>query len=70
MMSSQLKDELPCDNDRLRETHENALKKSEAHFMANTVGISTNTTESFLKSLKVRHEFNFHELVFSVMPSS
>ena len=57
-MMSQLKDELPCDNDQLRRSHEMALKNSESHFMADTAGISTNTIEKYLKKLKVRHKTN------------
>ena len=55
-MTSQLKDELPCDNDQLRRSHEMALENSESHFMADTAGISTNTIEKYLKKLKVRNK--------------
>ena len=60
-MSLQLKDKLPCDNDRLRNGHGVALKNSEAHFMADKAGISTNTIETFLKNLKVRPLFGLHD---------
>lgn len=60
-MSLQLKDKLPCDNDRLRNGHGMALEDSEAHFMADTAGISTNTIETFLKNLKVRPLFGLHD---------
>ena len=53
-MTTQLKDELPCNNDQLRRSHEMALQNSENHFMADTAGISTNTFEKYLKNLKVR----------------
>ena len=52
-MASQLKDKLPCDNDKLRMSHQMAFKNSEACFMAETAGISTNTTEKYLIKLKV-----------------
>ena len=58
IMSLQLKDMLPCDNDRLRNGHGMALKNSEAHLMA---GISANTIETFLKILKVRPLFGLHD---------
>ncbi|KAJ7380878.1 hypothetical protein OS493_004461 [Desmophyllum pertusum] len=51
-MTSQLKDELPCDNDQLRGSHGIALENSEGYFMAETAGISTNTIEMYLKKLK------------------
>ena len=60
-MSLQLKDKLPCDNDRLRNGHEMALENSEAHLMADTAGISANTIETFLKILKVRPLFGLHD---------
>ena len=53
VMESQLKGQLPCDNDELRKGHQMALEESEGHFMAETVGISTNTTEQYLNKLKV-----------------
>ena len=53
VMESQLKGQLPCDNDELRKGHQMALEDSEGHFMAETVGISTNTTEQYLNKLKV-----------------
>ena len=54
-MTTQLKDELPCNNDQLRTSHEMALENSENHFMADTAGISINTIERYLKKLKVRY---------------
>ena len=48
-MTTQLKDELPCNNIQLRRSHEMALQNSENHFMADTAGISTNTIEKYLK---------------------
>ena len=56
-MVLQLKDKLPCDNDRLRNGHAMALENSEAHFVKDTKGISTNTIEKFWKNLKVRYLF-------------
>ena len=55
-MTAQLKDELPCNNDQLRRSHEMALQNSENHFMADTAGISINTIEKYLKKLKVRYK--------------
>lgn len=63
-MTSQLENELPCENDQLRRSHGLALKRSEDHFMAETAGISTNTIEKYLKKLKVRYALNVHKLVF------
>ena len=53
VMTSQLKDNLPCDNDELRKIHGIAFENSEGYFMTETVGISTNTTETYLNKLKV-----------------
>ena len=55
-MTTQLKDELPCNNNQLRGSHEMARQNSENHFMADTAGISTNTIEKYLKNLKVRYK--------------
>ena len=52
-MTTQLKNELPCNNDQLRRSHEIALQNSENHFMADTAGISINSIEKYLKKLKV-----------------
>lgn len=52
VMTSQLKDNLPCDNDELRKIHGIAFENSEGYFMTETVGISTNTTETYLNKLK------------------
>lgn len=54
-MTSQLKNELPCENDRLRKSHGVAFKSSEDYFMAETAGIATNTIEKYLKMLKVKY---------------
>ena len=53
VMESNLKEERPCDNDKLRKFHGTALKKSEGYFMTEMVGISTRTTEKYLNKLKV-----------------
>ena len=53
-MTTQLENELPCDNDQLRRSHEMALQNSENHFVADTAGISINMIEKYLKKLKVR----------------
>ena len=54
--ASQLEGKLPCDDAALRNTHGMALEKSECYFMAETVGISANTTEEYLNKLKVRYK--------------
>lgn len=53
VMKSNVKDERPCDNDKLRGSHGTALEKGEEYFMTETVGISTSTTEKHLNKLKV-----------------
>lgn len=55
-MTTQLKDELPCNNDQLRRSHEMALENSENHFVADTAGISINTIEKYLKKLMVSYQ--------------
>ena len=55
-MTTQLKDELPCNKDQLQRSHEVALQNSENQFMADTAGISINTIEKYLKKLKVRYK--------------
>lgn len=52
VMKSKLKGKLPCDNDELRKVHGTAFETSEAYFMAETAGISTSTTETYLNKLK------------------
>jgi len=44
---------LPCDNDELRKFHNTALEESEALFMKETTGISTNKVERHMRELKV-----------------
>ena len=53
LMTSMLPGNLPCDNDDLRKFHNIALEESEALFMAETTGISTNTVERHMRELKV-----------------
>ena len=53
LMKSLLSGKLPCDNDELRKCHNTALEQSEALFMAETTGISTNTVEKHMRELKV-----------------
>ena len=54
VMKSKLKGKLPCDNAELRKVHGAAFGTSESYFMAETAGISTSTTETYLNKLKVR----------------
>ncbi|XP_078366399.1 guanylate-binding protein 6-like isoform X2 [Oculina patagonica] len=63
-MASQLKSKLPCENDQLRISHGMALESSEGHFMAETAGISTKTTEKYLKKLKesLGEKFNMWQI--------
>ena len=53
LMKSLLSGKLPCDNDELRKCHNTALEESEALFMVETTGISTNTVERHMRELKV-----------------
>lgn len=53
LMTSLLSGNLPCGNDELRMCHNTALEESEALFMAETTGISTNTVERHMRELKV-----------------
>jgi len=53
LMTSLLFEKLPCDNDELRKFHNTALEESEALFMAETTGISTNKVERHMRELKV-----------------
>ena len=64
-MTSQLINELPCENDHLRGSHGMALQSSEGHFMAETAGISTNTIEKYLKKLKVRYKLKVYQSLVS-----
>ena len=53
VMKSNVKDQLPCDNDELRKFHGTALEKGEGCFMTETVEISISTTEKYLNKLEV-----------------
>jgi len=53
LMKLLLSEKLPCDNDELRNCHNTALEESEALYMTETTGISTNTVERHLRELKV-----------------
>ncbi|XP_068762154.1 guanylate-binding protein 6-like [Montipora capricornis] len=53
LMTTLLSDKMPCDNDEIRENHNFALEQCQRQFMAETTGMSTNTTERHLRQLKV-----------------
>ena len=53
-MREVLSSKLPCDNDEIREAHSDLLEECQRRFMAETTGISTITTEKYLRLLKVR----------------
>ena len=52
-MTSLLSGKLPCDNDEIRKSHNTALEESEGLFMSETTGISINTVERHMRTLKV-----------------
>ena len=53
-MREVLSSKLPCDNDEIRKAHSDSLEECQRQFMADTTGISTITTEKYLRLLKVR----------------
>lgn len=53
LMETLLSDKMPCDNDEIRKNHNVALEECQGQFMAETTGMSTNTTERHLRQLKV-----------------
>ena len=53
-MREVLSSKLPCDNDEIRKAHSDSLEECQQQFMAETTGISTITTEKYLRLLKVR----------------
>ncbi len=53
-MKSRLSGQLPCDNEEIRKSHEAAIEKGIAQLKADTFGISTITTEEYLRKLTVR----------------
>ena len=53
-MREVLSSKLPCDNDEIRKVHSDSLEECQRHFMVETTGISTRTTEKYLPLLKVR----------------
>ena len=55
LMKTLLSDKMPCDNDEIRKNHNVALEECQGQFMAETTGVSTNTTEMHLRQLKVGH---------------
>lgn len=53
LLTSQLTDELPCSNVRIRMRHSDAFDVCQEQFMAEMAGISTNTVERTVGELKV-----------------
>ena len=53
-----LSNKFPCDNDEIRKGHNDALEECQRRFMAETAGMSTNTTEKHLRLLKVNKIYN------------
>lgn len=52
-MTSELSGQLPCDNDKIRQIHENALAKGVSQMEGETFGISAITYEKYLRELTV-----------------
>ena len=65
LLTSQLSGELPCDNNKIRLSHNAALQACEEQFVKDVAGISTETVENHTRDLKVRKKqlttlfFNF-----------
>ncbi|XP_078363547.1 guanylate-binding protein 6-like [Oculina patagonica] len=51
IMTSRLSGQLPCDNEEIRKSHEAALEQGIAQLKSETFGISTVTTEKYLKEV-------------------
>ena len=56
IMTSELAGQLPCDNEKIRKSHEAALEQGIAQLEAETMGISAVTTEKYLRELTVRSD--------------
>lgn len=56
IMTSGLAGQLPCDNEKIRNSHEAALEQVIAQLEAETMGISAVTTEKYLRELTVRSD--------------
>ena len=54
LMTLQLSEVLPCDNDEIRAYHNSALEETEELLLREMIGISTNTVEKQLRQLKVK----------------
>lgn len=54
IMTSRLSGHLPCDSEEIRKSHEAALEQGIAQLEVETFGISTATTEKYLRELTVR----------------
>ena len=57
---SKLSNQLPCDSEDIRKCHETALDQAIGQLQAETIGISSITTERYLNELVVR---SFHTLL-------
>ena len=60
VVHSQLSNQLPCDSEDIRKCHETALDQAIGQLQAETIGISSITTERYLNELVVR---SFHTLL-------
>ena len=60
VVHSQLFNQLPCDSEDIRKCHETALDQAIGQLQAETIGISSITTERYLNELVVR---SFHTLL-------
>jgi len=56
IMTSRLAGQLPCDNEEIRKSHEAGLGQGIAQLEAETMGMSTVTTEKYLRELTVRSD--------------
>ena len=60
LVHSKLSNQLPCDSEDIRKCHETALDQAIGQLQAETIGISSITTERYLNELVVR---SFHTLL-------
>ena len=54
LVHSKLSNQLPCDSEDIRKCHETALNQANGQFQAETIGISSITTERYLNELAAR----------------
>ena len=56
IMTSRLAGQLPCDNEEIRNSHNAALEQGIAQLEAETMWISADTTQKYLRELTVRSD--------------